>query len=170
MEWQGVNLTNYHQTNWLNKIKKRYFYYMVLIVIFIILAVMIKIYSNNFYTNGLYYQQQNNKFNLKIKNKEALLNNFLNKKKMQKNLLNAQNIKLILDKIQNLPIEGAVNEINIKHNITDYFLILGKLNKQEDFEKISAYLKRIKNTSFSINMLQTNSDNQLEFIIKVSFI
>ncbi|MDG6881973.1 Uncharacterised protein [Phocoenobacter uteri] len=167
MEWQGINLTNYHQQNWSNQLKKLGSYSVFFILVMCFIAVAIDGYANKIGKNKSFYQQQNSEIKTQIAEKKRLLQRFIFKQKSKQNVIDEHYIKLILKEIQQLPITGIISEIDIQHHKTDYFELVGKSHNQHDFDKLSSYLNRLAKHKITIDMLKTDSQNQLEFIIKV---
>ncbi|MDP8078554.1 hypothetical protein [Phocoenobacter skyensis] len=168
MEWQGINLTNYHQEQWLKAIKLRFIQYLIVTLFFILDATILYWSSNSVYSQYVGYQTKNSQINKEISNQKMRLARIKLRQQRKIEAINSQNIEKFLNEIKQIPINGIINEINIKHNITDYFLLSGQLDNQQSFEMVTQYLSHLKNITFSVDMLQTNSDYQLDFVIKIS--
>ncbi len=167
MEWQGINLTNYHQTNWSKKGVSLILQYICLIIITLVTAIIIQFYTNNINNIKKNYDVQNNKIHQNINNKKNRLDIFILKQKIKQHIISSGNIKNILSELRNLPSNGSIIEVNINHKNRDYFELWGKVKNQEEFDRLSDYLHHLKPYKTSIDMFQTNTNNELEFMIKV---
>ncbi len=165
MEWSGINLTNYHQINWSKNAILLIAKYLFLSLIAVTIAIIIHLYTNKINQIKNNYILENKQLSEKITNKNQRLNQFILKQKLKNETINGKNITKIFEELKQLPINGSLQEINIKHRYYDYFELFGKVPNQKAFDRLSAHLKKYQT---SIDMFQTNANNELEFMLKVS--
>lgn len=168
MEWKGINLTNYHQTQWLNRLKLLGFQYVIIFALLIVSMVFLIKYSSKLNKQLMLIEYKNQQIIQQINQKQNQLTLFHRQQHLKMNTINQKNIVFMLKKLQELPIKGAITELFITHNSHDNFQILGKLNNQKNFKKIMTYFKKLQDYKLSVDILQTNGNNELEFVFSLN--
>ncbi len=167
MEWQGINLTNYHQRIWLDKLKKLTIQYSLVSVIVVMFFILLMRYKQTLNQELINIQHKNQFVTKQVTQKQRQLALFYRQQNLKKNTIKPENMLFILQYLEKLPITGIVTELSVKHKSNDYFTILGKLNNQNDFKQVTNYFENLSNYDSSIDMIQINSNNQLEFIFSL---
>lgn len=170
MEWQGIDLSHNKQRDWVTT------HWQTLKNLFLITLILIGIgLSLLFY--HLQKQQEIqplvSQLNLQQTEYTALENkisHLQNHHKPNSPVAKQQQITQLLNIIEQLPLKnGGLNALQIYFEHSLYLRLSGKLNTQQDFQQLEAYLSKQKPIELKTDQINVNHKNEIHFIFTLKY-
>lgn len=170
MEWQDISLNNWRQRRWCRDVRRSLKSVICgLILIFVILYGLINQIAERQQENNRVQNQLNSaRQTVEQLNKTITL---LSKNQFdhQIGLLSPEKIHSGLSLIENIPIAGWIDSIQIYIEQIFILKIAGKLS-QTQFEQLEKQLKSNPNIVYQLEHFQINDKKQLDIILIIRFI
>ncbi|KMK52409.1 hypothetical protein RO21_00735 [[Actinobacillus] muris] len=169
MDWQGINLTSYHQQKWLEKSVKHLIFIVICFILAILVAFSLWFFAQKISKNNQSLNQQNKQIKQDIQQIEKKITELQQQAKVKHSSekLAKAHIIFLLDYIHNLNVQGGIELIQLYIETLPKLKLVGKLTHQNQFEQLEKQLKNIPYT-YQLDHFQTNEMGEIEFGLTIS--
>lgn len=163
---RGINLTNYHQLNWLTNARKKLLQAVIFCFFLAISMLFINFYITEIESEIKLLQEeitkQQTERNILIEKVEKLKNK---NNVDDKNLLDSKEVSKLIQVIKNIPTKnGGITHLKIYSEQKIKSKVIGSFTNRQEFEILENYLNE-KGFKIEIEHLQTKEKTKIDFSI-----